>query len=305
MKEIDVLALDGKLLKTFLAVFQAQSVTRAAQDLGSSQSAVSHSLDRLRQYIGDPLFVKKGRGIMPTGVALSIAPKVSRIISDIEGLTLHTEYQAEQDEASFTIATNVTELLPILVPIKKAIRGISREVSMRFIELGARKNAQRTLNEGLADVAITASIGGYPLELSSEQFYSDDIYCFYDASQRTAPLTIEDYCTSRHAALDFGGHTKSIVDAALDTSGRKRKVYVATSNSFALANFAAGTDLVATLPKRLQSSAFKGFSSHPPPLTLPMVTYDLVWHRRATDSSRHIWLRNIMKKTVSELEGSV
>ena len=48
MSTYDHLDLDGHLLTLLLAVYDEQSVTRAAQRLGVTQSAVSHGLDKLR-----------------------------------------------------------------------------------------------------------------------------------------------------------------------------------------------------------------------------------------------------------------
>ena len=299
MKNFDVLSIDGKLLRVFLTVFEEKSVTRAAAVLGSSQSTISHSLDRLRQCVGDPLFVKSGRGIAPTNVASTLAPKVTRIIGELEGLALQSEYCPRKDTSALTIATNVTELLPVLIPLNHAIRHAAPDVMVRFTDLGARSNALSVLSNGLAEVAITASMGPYPMELATDHFYKDDFVCFFDPQQRSAPDTIAAYGAARHAVLDFGGNSKSIVDAALESAGQTREIHLAAANSYALAKLVSGTDLIVTLPKRLEATAFKGFAHTPAPFPLPPVTYDLVWHRRTVDSSRHKWLRKLMMTTIS------
>ena len=69
MRKIDHLALDGHALKTFLTVLDETSVSRAANNLGVTQSAVSHTLDKLRKIFGDPLFIRVGRGIEPSAAA--------------------------------------------------------------------------------------------------------------------------------------------------------------------------------------------------------------------------------------------
>ena len=71
MNRIDHLDLDGKSLTTFLTVLEEMSVSRAAERLGVTQSAVSHALDKLRTILDDPLFVRVGRGIEPTARGMS------------------------------------------------------------------------------------------------------------------------------------------------------------------------------------------------------------------------------------------
>ena len=73
MKKIDHLDLDGHALARFLAVLEEGSVTAAAARLGITQSALSHSLHKLRRIVGDPLFAKSGRGIVATAHAHALA----------------------------------------------------------------------------------------------------------------------------------------------------------------------------------------------------------------------------------------
>ena len=55
------LDIDGNLLQLFVLVFEENSVTRAAERLGITQSAVSHGMNKLRKITNDPLFVRSGR----------------------------------------------------------------------------------------------------------------------------------------------------------------------------------------------------------------------------------------------------
>ena len=63
MRDFDHLSLDGHTLRTFVMVLDEMSVSRAAEQLGVTQSTVSHTLDKLRAALGDQLFVRYGRGI--------------------------------------------------------------------------------------------------------------------------------------------------------------------------------------------------------------------------------------------------
>jgi DNA-binding transcriptional LysR family regulator len=71
MNKYDSLRLDGYTLRTYLTVLEEASVSKAALKLGVSQSAVSHTLDRLRLVFDDALFVRDGRGIIPAAKAAS------------------------------------------------------------------------------------------------------------------------------------------------------------------------------------------------------------------------------------------
>lgn len=74
---------DFNLLFIFEAIFVYNSVTIAASNLGSSPSSVSQALSKLRTYFSDPLFVRKGQGLVPTTVAINLHAKISRNLGSL------------------------------------------------------------------------------------------------------------------------------------------------------------------------------------------------------------------------------
>src|SRR5579875_1305349 len=68
--------LDLNLLLIFDVLYSERSVTRAGNRLGLTQSAVSHALGRLRERLGDDLFVRTPDGMVPTARARAVAPQV-------------------------------------------------------------------------------------------------------------------------------------------------------------------------------------------------------------------------------------
>ena len=76
---------DLNLLLVFEALFRQGSVTRAAAQVGLSQSAMSSALGRLRAQFGDPLFVKTRSGMLPTPRALELAPTLTEALAMVRG----------------------------------------------------------------------------------------------------------------------------------------------------------------------------------------------------------------------------
>ena len=66
--------LDLNLIPYIVALEETRNVSRAALALGVSQPRVSSALGRLREYFGDPLFVRTSRGMEPTPRALALIP---------------------------------------------------------------------------------------------------------------------------------------------------------------------------------------------------------------------------------------
>ena len=67
-------------LKTVLMLLKDGTVTRAAQSLGISQSALSYQLDRMRSRFADPLFVRVGNRMSPTPFAQRLAGPAQHLV---------------------------------------------------------------------------------------------------------------------------------------------------------------------------------------------------------------------------------
>src|SRR5881227_2273875 len=98
---------DLNLLVTLDVLLAEGSVARAAERLRLSPSAMSRTLARLRETLGDPLLVRAGRGLVPTPRALELAEPVHRLVRDAEALLRPTEaLRLDQLVRSFTLRTS-------------------------------------------------------------------------------------------------------------------------------------------------------------------------------------------------------
>ena len=75
--------LDLNLFLVFESIYQTGSLTTASRELHLSQPAVSHALARLREALGDPLFVRQGRRMLPTPYAQGLAPSVRQALGTL------------------------------------------------------------------------------------------------------------------------------------------------------------------------------------------------------------------------------
>src|SRR5258706_15962144 len=75
MHYMNISSFDLNLLRVFDAMMAERNVTRAAQRVFLSQPAASHALARLRKEIGDPLFVRAGREMIPTARATELGSR--------------------------------------------------------------------------------------------------------------------------------------------------------------------------------------------------------------------------------------
>ena len=76
--------LDLNLLVALEALLEERNVSRAAQRLFISQSAMSKTLGRLRELFGDPLFIRKASGMVPTPRAEQLAEQLTRVLQAVQ-----------------------------------------------------------------------------------------------------------------------------------------------------------------------------------------------------------------------------
>ncbi|MGU3336620.1 LysR family transcriptional regulator [Methylobacterium mesophilicum] len=141
-------------LRTFLEIYRAGSVTRAAERLGMTQPAASGHLSALEATLGKPLFLRQARGVRPTAAADDLAHAVAASLDHIEA-TMSAAGARSQHLTGTVHLIGPAEYLsgrlgPLLMPL--AVEGL------RFrIQTGNRERIYAGLDGDHADLAVTAS----------------------------------------------------------------------------------------------------------------------------------------------------
>lgn len=300
MHEIDYLDVDGHLLETFIAVHEDCSVTRAAIRLATNQSTVSHRLDRLREIVGDPLFVRAGRGIAPTSRADDIAPTVRAMLSQLQSLTAPPTFRVDTMRERIVIAA--TDYERGLFVMETAKQMMQQAPLARFDVIWDPYDSGDALRQGVCDVALAPTIARKTSELFCRPLFTDQFHCYYDPRIRSAPATLDDYIASRHVRVLFSASYSSPVDKGLETLARRRTIASELPSLNELPLLLRGTDLIATLPGRLRTGLMSDFAQCEVPFPLPPLTYSLFWHSRTHNSPPHAWVRQELERAAERLK---
>ena len=151
-------------MRTFLAVLEEGAVTKAAGKMRVTQSAVSHTLDKLRLFFEDPLFIRDGRGITPSARALSLREPIEDLLRGIEALPHQGEFDPLRHPVEFTIATNQVDFA---VPAKFGLQYKDRDNTMKTPLCIHR--APLGTHERFIGFLIEHYAGNFPLWLAPEQ----------------------------------------------------------------------------------------------------------------------------------------
>ena len=146
--------IDLNLLRVFDTLFELGNVTKAGARLGLTQSAVSHALGRLRQSVGDPLFVRAPGGLQPTARAIEIAPGVREGLAQFRTALSPSAFDPTTAERRFAIAAG-SYFCALLIPkLLARARRSAPGVSFRVQPLGG--DLLVDLDEGTVDLALGA-----------------------------------------------------------------------------------------------------------------------------------------------------
>lgn len=297
MKNFDIKNIDLKLLMVFLTVYYERSVSGAADKLDMGQSLVSHSLDRLRKYFDDPLFVRAGRNIAPTNRAIEIAPEIESIVLRLKSLSKRPSFTPSELTAYFVIAANDYERRRIMPAAFRNVTNTAPNVSL--ILLNTSNKMVEPLRNREWDLVISPQAPPNTGDFHSRDLFTDRFVCFYDKSQISADEIADGYTNLDHAIVRFQGDPVSTIDLALERLGQKRKVKLTAPSFEALPDFMAGTRLIATLPSQLRESIFSSFAHTEVPFQIAPLQFRLIWHKATHQSPEHIWFRRLIVESMT------
>lgn len=280
---------DLSLLAVFDVVYRERNLTRAAHLLALSQSAVSHSLARLRLRLDDPLFVRQGRGVVPTPRAEQLAPGVQIALARLEeALRPGAAFDPARDLRRLTLAMP-DELEPMVLPaLARALREAAPHALLSSVRLD-RAALRADLAAGRIDLCIDVA---RPTEADvAHEPWQQHRLCV--VSSRARRLTVASYLSADHVAVSSRRTGPTMEEFHLGRLGLQRRVALRCQNYEAACRVVAGTELLLTMPREqaLLLRPALGFRILSLPMELPPIDLHVFWHRQAQELPVQRWLR--------------
>lgn len=280
MNQMNITDVDLNLLKTFEALHDESSASRAALRLGVTQSAISAALRRLRGLYGDQLFVRTGRGLAPTLRANQLKPVISEALDRCRQSLAMVDPGASHYEGR-SVIVGLSDDFEIAYG-RRLIEEVARRApGLRLIFRQTHSQiVGRALMERSLDLAITA--GGFTERLLSRQVLGEGGYaCLVDRAslqEGEQSLSLEAFVAREHLLVSSGGFI-GITDEGLAGLGLRRRVCASTTHFAALPFLLKGSQAVATIPCHAAKAiaALGGLALLPCPLALPRYPIELGW----------------------------
>ncbi len=305
MQRIDLRQVDLNLLVALDRLLATGHVGAAAKELGLSQPAMSRTLGRLRDLLGDPLFVRVGRGVVPTDRARALVEPVSAALNAArDALASPAPFDPATASGTFTIALGDEAQAAFADVLLSTLWARAPGLDLRVRRLGPESVEEG--RRGLFDLAVAPDLSGLPAIAGAVDLSDFVVKHVYDrrfvvASSAAHPRprwTLDSWCAADHAIVSFEGGGRGFVDDILATMGKKRRVAASLTSFDAVARVVAATRLVAVLPEEVARVVGDALITTRPPITLPDLPMLLVWHPRHTSDPRHRFLREVVTKAV-------
>lgn len=281
--------IDLNLIRTFVTLYEARSVTLAAERLFVTQPSVSYGLARLRELFDDALFSRTRDGIQPTFVAEQLYGTLRESLTRIEGAVQSCrQFDPTSTERRFRIAlSDLGEMgfLPLI------LARLNQEAPLAEVEVLPLQVDQA--GEWLASGKADAAICRHPVPGTRSQVLINERYvCLLSARHPRIDqqLSLEQFLAERHVTVTrTTGHGS--IDDALKSIHAQRRISLHVPHFSVLQKIIPGTELLAVLPAQIARLFIQEGDLKMLELPFPVAEFEvsLHWHPNSDSSAALRW----------------
>jgi len=292
---------DLNLLRSLDALLRTGSVTAAAELMHLSTPAMSHTLARIRELLGDQVLVRAGRQLVPTPRALELIEPVRRLLDDAQAILVPSTAKGLAGvKRQFVLRAPDGMAVVFGALLAEKMQAVMPESSLRFVPESHVDPSG--LREGRIDLDIGALRDRDP-EIEIAPLYEQTLV---GAVRKGHPLldtkvTAKRFAAERHVLIAARPNEPTPIDDALARRRLQRFVALTVTNSYAALIAASRSSLVASVPARMAygMAPVLDIGLFELPLTLQSPPVVLAWHPRQNADPSHRWLRECAQQVVN------
>lgn len=290
--------IDLNLVRTFVVLYEARSVTLAAEQLFVTQPSVSYALSRLRELFNDRLFVRTKEGMEPTAAATQLYQVLWQSLTQIE----HTvesarSFEPALSEKRFTLAMTDLGEMALLPHIFRLLQHEAPCTELEVVPLEIDK-----VGEWMSTGKVDAVICSRPIpgrDIRRQVILRERYVCIMNAKSAPASLTMEEFLSRKHLVVSRSlGH--GLAEEVLSDLGVQRKVSLVLPHFSILPAVLGETDLLAIVPFKIAQlfSAASALEIFPLPFVVPTIDVALYWSARSERSPALGWMRQLIAEAL-------
>ena len=293
---------DLNLLVVLDVLLREQSVSRTAERLNLTSSAVSHALRRLRTLFDNELLVRDGRGMVPTARGRALAEVLPGLLGHIERtLDAPEPFDPKTSRRVFRLVAP-DFVTPLVIRLFETVGRAAPDVRVELLPF--TPEAQVELKQGRCDALIA------PSNVGADGLRGDPIgrWSWAVFGRRDHPAFSEwsmaEWASYPHLKVrGTGPEGKAPIDLMAAKEGIARKVGAVVPNFSTAASVLAQTDMLLTVPTVALSGADQAgrLAQKPAPFSMPDLELSLFWSAIDGDESDVRWFLDMVKEAASHL----
>ena len=295
MRGVHIENLDLNLLKALQVLLQERHISRAATRAHLSQSAMSRTLGRLRQALGDELLVRTAGGFELTPRARAIQGELDAILSRVEVLLRGGAFHPAGATGTIRVAATDYAFSVVLDEVCGQVSRQAPQLAMTIVPLSPQTFDD--LERGQLDLALTPVAPPAPLRW--QPLFAEDFVCLLAREHPVADdlVTVEHLRRYPHADVVVLPPGAMIVQRRLLEMGISQAPGLRVPYFSAAAEALPGTHLIAILPRRFaeRHADDPRLRIAAAPAEFGPFTYGMTWHPRLDGDSVHTWLRTLLE----------
>lgn len=286
---------DLKSLQVFATLLKECNVTRASQILNMSQSAVSHTLTRLRDLFHDPLFVPMGRGMAPTARALELAKPLQQTLEALEILVRPAEgFDPASFNGVFRIATTDYISFILLPSLVQRLIEIAPMVELDIRPLKPQDDLI-ALKDGDIDLVLWNEEKAPP-NYYSRKMFTDRLKSIVRIGHPdiNGAISLEQFCAGKHLRVSSNyGAVKEAVNGVYETLGIHAHTSVTVPHFLLAPILVSQSDLIGMIAELTarRIASIVPLQVLEPPVDVAGFVVSQVWHERCHADPAHRWMR--------------
>lgn len=295
---------DLNLLRVFDAILQTRSVTTAASNLHLTQPAVSKQLNRLRELLEDPLFVRTNEGMAPTPRAEALSGPIRQALNEVRNaIEQQLGFDPGTSDRTFRIFMNDAGQMALLPRVLAHIVKEAPSVNIQTVQIPTLRMRSVGLESGDVDLAVgyfEEFDGSMHCQVLFEEHYAGMVRAGHPTIQD--PLTFELFLKTPHLVYQpsGGGHgsQESFVDRAFWQAGVGRRVAVRLAHAVGISAMVSHTDLLVIVPHKLAQACANlvDVTILDLPIEIPRFNISQYWHDRFHTDPGSRWLRSVFAR---------
>lgn len=289
---------DLNLLRVFMTVWDTRNLTDAGERLRLTQSAISHSLRRLRETFDDPLFVRASGGMMPTELATRLHKPLTQALLIIQHAVQESSgFNPSTAQRVFRVAMSDVSEYFFLPALMRWLTQVAPAVYVKVVPLNPATVLQ-AMRAGEVDLTIgfMPDLENDAGDVTSHYLFTDSFICLVRAGH---PIT-----SRRTSDIDFGslgyvfGSTTAIghqlAERWLTEIGIKRQIVLRLGHFTVAPSVVRESDLAVIFPKSVAAliNADGAFALLSLPPGHPVVDIRLYVHTHFESDAGIQWLRS-------------